>query len=70
MQCVIWTNPGVGLRDMDQWYKWQYLYKVFGKCFIGYQFFVQTINKQGNYKTDLAEASGPIRTIWICYSIK
>jgi len=39
------------------------LYKVFGKCFIGYQFFVQTINKQGNYKTDLAEASGPIRTI-------
>jgi len=44
---------------MDQWYKWQYLYKVLGKCFIGYQFFVQTINEQGNYKTDLADVSGP-----------
>jgi len=26
-----------------------------------YQFFVPTINKQGNYKTDLAEVLGPIR---------
>jgi len=30
---------------------------------MGYQFFVQTINKQGNYKTDLAEVSGLFRTI-------
>jgi len=36
MQCVIWTNPGGGLCNMDQCYKWQYLYKVLGKCFIGY----------------------------------
>jgi len=28
-----------------------------------YQLFVQTINKQGNYKTDLEEVSGTIRTI-------
>ena len=26
-------------------------------------------SKQGNYKTDLAEVSGPIRTIWICSDI-
>jgi len=36
MQCVIWTNPGGGLCNMDRCYKWQYLYKVLGKCFIGY----------------------------------
>jgi len=63
MQCVIWTNPGGGLCNMDQWYKCQYLYKVLRKCFTGYQFFVQTINKQGIYKTGLVEVSGPIRTI-------
>jgi len=45
------------------------LYKVLGKCFIGYQLFVQTTDKYGNYKTDLAEVSGPIRTIWICWDI-
>jgi len=39
------------------------LYKVLGKCFIGCRFFVQTINKQGNYKTDLAEVSGPVRAM-------
>ena len=54
---------------MDQWYKWQYLYKELGKCFIDYQIFDQTINKQGDHKTDLAEVSGPIRTIWICSDI-
>jgi len=63
MQCVIWNNRGGGLCNMYRWYKWQCLYKVLGMCFIGYQFFVQTINKQGNYKKDLAEVSGPIRTI-------
>ena len=52
---------------MDQLYKWQYLYEVLGKCFIGYQFFVQTINKQGNYKT--VEVLGPIRKIWISSNI-
>jgi len=36
MQCVIWTNPGGGLCNMDQCYKRQYLYKVRGKCFISY----------------------------------
>jgi len=38
MQCVIWTNPGGGLCNMvmDRCYKWQYLYKVPGKCFKGY----------------------------------
>jgi len=36
MQCVIWTNPGGGLCSMDRCYKWQYLYEVLGKCFIGY----------------------------------
>ena len=36
MQCVIWTNPGGGLCNMVQCYKWQYLYKVLGKCFVGY----------------------------------
>jgi len=36
MQCVIWTKPGGGLCNMDPCYKWQYLYKVLGKCFIGY----------------------------------
>jgi len=38
MQCVIWTNPGGGLcnMEMDRCYKWQYLYKAPGKCFIGY----------------------------------
>jgi len=36
MQCVIWTNPGGGLCNTDQSYKWQYLCKVLGKCFIGY----------------------------------
>jgi len=36
MQCVIWTNPGGGLCNMDRCYKWQYLYEVLGKCFIGY----------------------------------
>jgi len=61
--CNCWTNPGGGLCNMDQCYKWQYLYKVLAKCLIGYQFFVQTINQQGNYKTGLAEVSGPIRTI-------
>jgi len=50
MHCVIWTNPGNCLRNMDQCYKWQYLYKVLEKCFIGYQLFVQTINKQSNLK--------------------
>jgi len=25
MQCVIWTNPGGGSCNMDQWHKWQYL---------------------------------------------
>jgi len=55
MQCVLWTSPVGGLCNMDQWYKSQYLYKILGKCF-----FFQTINKQGNYKTDLAEVSGPI----------
>jgi len=34
-----------------------------GKCLIRYQLFVLTINKQGNNKTDLAEASDPIWTI-------
>jgi len=36
MQCIIWTNPDGGLCNMDRCYKWQYLYKVLGKCFIGY----------------------------------
>jgi len=36
MQCVIGTNPGDGLCNMDRRYKWQYFYKVLGKCFIGY----------------------------------
>jgi len=36
MQCVIWNNPGGGLCNMDRCYKWQYLYKVLGKCFLGY----------------------------------
>ena len=36
MLCVIWTNPCGGLCNMDRCYKWQYLYKVLGKCFIGY----------------------------------
>ena len=36
MQYVIWTNPGGGLCNMDRCYKWQYLYKVLGKCFIAY----------------------------------
>jgi len=40
MQYVIWTNPGGGLCNMDQWCKSQYLYKVLGKYFIGCQFFV------------------------------
>jgi len=35
MQCVIGTNPGGGLYNMDRCYKWQYLYEVLGKCFIG-----------------------------------
>jgi len=25
MQCVIWTNHGGGLCNMNQWYKLQYL---------------------------------------------
>ena len=29
-------QPGGGLCNMDRCYKWQYLYKVLGKCFIGY----------------------------------
>jgi len=36
MQCLIWTNSGGGLCNMDRCYKWQYLYKVVGKCFIDY----------------------------------
>ena len=36
MQCVIWTNPGGGLCNMDRCYRWQYLYKVLGKCFVSY----------------------------------
>jgi len=36
IQCVIWTNPGGGLCNMDPCYKWQYLCKILGKCFIGY----------------------------------
>jgi len=28
-------QPGGGLCDMDRCYKWQYLYKVLGRCFIG-----------------------------------
>ena len=36
MQCVIWTNPGNGLCNMDLCHKWQYLYKVLRKCFISY----------------------------------
>jgi len=36
MQCINWTNPGGGLCYMDRCYKWQYLYKVLGKCFTGY----------------------------------
>ena len=36
MQCVIWTNPGGGLCNLDRCYKWQYLYRALGKCFIGY----------------------------------
>jgi len=31
------------------------LFKVLGKRFIGYQFFVQTINKQSSYKTDVTD---------------
>jgi len=29
-------QPGGGLYNMDRCYKWQHLYKVLGKCFIGY----------------------------------
>jgi len=36
MQCVIGTNPGCGLCNVIRCYKWQYLYKVLGKCFLGY----------------------------------
>jgi len=37
MQSVIRTKAGGGLcnMEMDRCYKWQYLYKVPGKCFIG-----------------------------------
>jgi len=59
MQCVIWTNPGDCLCGMNPMYRWPYLYKVLVKCFKGYQFFFQTLNKQGNYKTDFADVSAP-----------
>jgi len=36
MQCVIWTNPGGGLCNMDQCYKYNTCIKYLGKCFIGY----------------------------------
>jgi len=35
--------------------------KYLESVFTDYQSFGQTINKQGNYRTDLAELSGPIR---------
>jgi len=49
--CVIWTSctkDNTCIKYLE------------GKCFAGYQFFVQTPDKQDNYKTGLAEVSGSI----------
>jgi len=71
MQCAIWTNPGGGSCNMDRCYKWQYLYKVLGKCFIGYIYsnIVQYCTVHGTitvYEYDTIRIGTLAHRFWVC----